>query len=134
VTSVQRDSVPAPKKFNRAPAPPPPYTPRRSSVSGKGRYAVVPPPPTPHIDEEDALEVSVDEVSVVVGKVSKYEARALNAHVDPSLTIDLDELDAPDEDREPVEPIHPTPIALGEWRTESTLEGSHYHRKDSRRP
>jgi hypothetical protein len=111
--------VPAPKKFNRAPAPPPPYTAQRSSVTGKGRYAV---------------EVSVDEVSVFVGKVSKYEARSLNAHVDPSVTIDLDELDAPEAVSEPVEPVRSTPIVLGEWRTESTLEGSHYHRKDSRRP
>jgi hypothetical protein len=69
-----------------------------------------------------------------VGKVSKYEARSLNAHVDPSLTIDLDELDAPEEVPEPVEPVGPMPIVLREWRTESTLEGSHYHRKDSRRP
>jgi hypothetical protein len=126
--------VPAPKKFNRAPAPPPPYTAQRSSVTGKGRYAVVPPPTSPHIDEEEAVEVSVDEVSVFVGKVSKYEARSLNAHVDPSVTIDLDELDAPEAVSEPVEPVRSTPIVLGEWRTESTLEGSHYHRKDSRRP
>ena len=128
--------MPAPKKFNPAPTTPQSYTPVRSSDSAKGRYAVVPPVPKPRIVEEEPVEIDVDEVTVVMRKVSKYEARSLNAHVEPGLTIDIDDLDDVDEVDEapqPVEPVRPAPITFGEWRTESNLEGTHYHRKDSRR-
>ena len=128
--------MPAPKKFNPAPTTSPSYTPVRSSDSAKGRYAVVPPVPKPRIAEEEPVEIDVDEVTVVMRKVSKYEARSLNAHVDPGLTIDidnLDDVDEVDEVPEPVEPVRPAPITFGEWHTESSLEGTHYHRKDSRR-
>ena len=124
--------MPAPKKFDPAPTASPSYTTRRSSDTAKGRYAVVPPVPKPRIDEEP-VEIAVDEVTVVMGNVSKYEARSLNAHVEPGLSIEIDEFDEADEVAEPVEPVRPAPIAFGEWRTESNLEGTHYHRKDSRR-
>lgn len=130
--------MPAPKKFTPAPTTPQSYTPVRSSETAKGRYAVVPPVPKPRVDEEEeSVEVTVDEVTVVMEKVSKYEQRALNAHVDPRLTIDLDDIDEVDEVDEapqPVEPVRPASVVFGEWRTESKLEGTHYHRKDTRRP
>ena len=128
--------MPAPKKFNPAPTTSTSYTPVRPSDSAKGRYAVVPPVPKPRGVEEEPVEIDVDEVTVVMRNVSKYEARSLHAHVEPGLTIDIDELgeiaetnDVP----EPVEPVPPVPMVFGEWRTESNLEGMHYHRKDSRR-
>ena len=126
--------MPAPKKFNPAPTTTSSsYTTRRSSDTAKGRYAVVPPVPKPREVDEEPVEIAVDEVTVVMGNVSKYEARSLNAHVDPGLTIDIDQLDEVDEAPEPAEPVRPAPITFGEWRTESSLEGTHYHRKDSRR-
>jgi hypothetical protein len=125
--------MPAPKKFNPAPTASPSNTARPSSDTAKGRYAVVPPVPKPRIAEEESIEVAVDEVTVVMENVSKYARRSLNAHVEPGLTIDLDDLDEVDETPQPVEPVHPAPIVFGEWRTESNLEGTHYHRKDSRR-
>ena len=124
--------MPAPKKFNPAPTDSPSYTTRRSSDTAKGRYAVVPPVPKPRIDDEP-VEIAVDEVTVVMGSVPKYEARSLNAHVEPGLSIEIDEFDEADEVAESAEPVRPAPTAFGEWRTESTLEGTHYHRKDSRR-
>ena len=124
--------MPAPKKFNPAPAASPSYTTQRSSDTAKGRYAVVPPVPKPRIDEEP-VEIAVDEVTVVMGNVSKYHARSLHAHVEPGLSIEIDEFDDADEVAEPAEPVRPAPITFGEWRTESNLEGTHYHRKDSRR-
>ena len=125
--------MPAPKKFNPAPTTPQSYTPVRSSDNIKGRYAVVPEVPKPRIAEEEPVEIDVDDVTVVMRKVSKYEARSMNAHVEPGLTIDIDDLDEVDEVPEPVEPVRPVPMVFGEWRTESRLEGTHYHRKDSRR-
>jgi hypothetical protein len=127
--------MPAPKKFTPAPTTPQSYTPVRSSETAKGRYAVVPPVPKPRVDEEEeSVEVTVDEVTVVMEKASKYEQRALNAHVDPRLTIDLDDLDEVDESPQPVEPVRPAAAVLGEWRTESSLDGTRYRRKDTRRP
>ena len=129
--------MPAPKKFTPAPATPPSHTTARSLDTAKGRYAVVPPVPKPRIDEQEPVEIAVDEVTVVMRQVSKYDARSLNAHVDPSLTIDLDDLndlDEIDEAPQPLEPAPPEPIVFGEWRTEWKLEGTHYRRKDSRRP
>ena len=124
--------MPAPKKFTPAPTTPQSYTPVRSSETAKGRYAVVPPVPKPRVDEEEeSVEVTVDEVTVVMEKASKYEQRALNVHVDPRLTIDLDEVD---ESPQPVEPVRPAAAVLGEWRTESSLDGTRYRRKDTRRP
>ncbi len=125
--------MPAPKKFNPASTTPRSYAPVRSSDTAKGRYAIVPPVPKPRIAEEESVEVTVDEVTVAMENVSKYARRSLNAHVEPGLTIDLDDLDEVDETPQPVEPVHPAPIVFGEWRTESNLEGTHYHRKDSRR-
>lgn len=129
--------MPAPKKFNPAPATPQTYTPVRSSSNAKGRYAVVPQAPEPHIVEEDVVEISVDEVTVAMESVSKYARRSMHAHVEPGLTIDLDDLDDVDEVDEapqPAESVRPEPIVFGEWRTESNLDGTHYHRRDTRRP
>ena len=125
--------MPAPKKFNPAPTPSPSYTTRRSSDTAKGRHAIVPQLPKPRIDDEEPVEISVDEVTVVMGSVSKYQARSLHAHVEPGLSIEIDEFDEAVEVAESAEPVRPAPTAFGEWRTESTLEGTHYHRKDSRR-
>jgi len=128
--------MPAPKKFNPAPTTSPSYATERSSDAAKGRYAVVLPVPKPREVDEEPVEIEVDEVTVVMREVSKYEARSLHAHVEPGLTIDIDELDEIDEIDEvpePVEPVPPVPMVFGEWRTESNLEGTHYHRKDSRR-
>lgn len=128
--------MPAPKKFNPAPTTPQSYTPVRSSGTVKGRYAVVPRAPKPRIDEEEPVEIAVDDVTVVMENVSKYAGRSLNPHVDPELTVDLndlDDLDEVDEAPQPVEPVRAAPITFGEWHTESSLEGTHYHRKDSRR-
>jgi hypothetical protein len=128
--------MPAPKKFNPAPTASPSYTTRHSSDTAKGRYAIVPPVPKPRIHDEEPVEIAVDEVTVVMGSVSKYEARSLHAHVEPGLSIEIDEFDEfdeADEVAEPVEPVRPAPVIFGEWRTESNLEGTHYHRKDSRR-
>lgn len=122
--------MPAPKKFNPAPATSPSHTTTRSSDAAKGRYAVVPPVPKPREVDEESVEIDVDEVTVVMRNVSKYEARSLHAHVEPGMTIDLDDLD---EVPELVEPVPPVSMDFGEWRTESNLEGTHYHRKDSRR-
>ena len=128
--------MPAPKKFNPAPTTSPSHATTRSSDAAKGRYAVVAPVPKPREVDEESVEIDVDEVTVVMRKVSKYEARSLHAHVEPGMTIDLDDLDDLDEiDEVPelVEPVPPVSMVFGEWRTESNLEGTHYHRKDSRR-
>jgi len=125
--------MPAPKKFNPAPTTSPSPTTARPSDTAKGRYAVVPPVPKPRGVDEESVEIDVDEVTVVMRKISKYEARSLSAHVEPGLTIDIDELDEVDEAPQLVEPVRPAPMVFGEWRTESSLEGTHYHRKDSRR-
>ena len=125
--------MPAPKKFNPAPTTSPSPTTTRSSDAAKGRYAVVPPVPKPREVDEESVEIDVDEVTVVMRNVSKYEARSLHAHVEPGMTIDLADLDDLDEVPELVEPVPPVSMDLGEWRTESNLEGTHYHRKDSRR-
>jgi hypothetical protein len=117
--------MPAPKKFNPGPTTSPSYTTGYGSSSSKGRHNVVSPPPKPAVDDDESVEVAVEEVTVVMRDVSKYERRALNAHVEPSISIEIDEVD---EAPAPVEPI-----VFGEWRTESSLDGTHYHRKDSRR-
>ena len=116
--------MPAPKKFNPAPTTSPSPTTTRSSDAAQGRYAVVPPVPKPREVDEESVEIDVDEVTVVMRNVSKYE---------PGMTIDLDDLDDLDEVPELVEPVPPVSMDFGEWRTESNLEGTHYHRKDSRR-
>ncbi len=121
--------MPAPKKFNPGPTTSRSYTTGFNNARIKGRHAVVPPPPKPSVVTDEEVEIDVDEVTVVMRGPSKYERRSLNAHVEPELSIDLDELD---EVPEPVAPVRAPAIIFGEWRSESDLEGTHYHRKDSR--
>lgn len=125
--------MPAPKKFNAGPTASRSYTTGFSNSRIKGRHAVVPPPPKPSVAPDEEVEVDIDEVTVVMRGPSKYEQRSLNAHVEPEFSIDLDDLDDVDQVPEPVSPARAPSIVFGEWRSESDLEGTHYHRKDSRR-
>ena len=125
--------MPAPKKFTPGPTTAQSYSPGSTSSRVKGRHAVVPPRPKPGLATDDEVEVTVEEVSVVMRGPSKYEQRSMNAHVDPTIAIDIDALD---DVEEPVEVVAPAPaprVVFGRWRTESDLDGKHYHRKDSRR-
>jgi hypothetical protein len=125
--------MPAPKQFKPDPegsrAPSTAYAPTRT----KGRYAVVPPPRKRHDVVEEPVEVVVDDVTVVVQGVtqakSKYEARSLHAHVEPGLSIEIDEIDEIDE---APEPVRDEPMVFGAWRSTSQLDGPLYHRRDSR--
>ncbi|MEN8234544.1 MAG: hypothetical protein ABFR89_06430 [Actinomycetota bacterium] len=91
-------------------------------MAAKGRYAVAAPQPT--VDEDATVEVAVDDITVVM-PVTKYDRRSMHAY---------GETDAPEDEEEVAEdefaPVER--LELGEWRTESTLEGTHYHRKDTR--
>ena len=118
--------MPAPKQFKPGPAAPHSHAGDVDSTVSKGRHNVVQPSPRPAVDD-DAVEVAVDEVTVVVRDFSKYETRSLNAHVDPDLVADVDE------EEEAAQPDREEPMVFGEWRSEAELEGTHYHRKDSRR-
>lgn len=125
--------MPAPKKFNPDPTTSRSHTTGYLNTRIKGRHAVVPSPATPGVVPDDEFEVAVEDVTVVVHGPSKYEQRSMNAHLDPAIAIDIDALEDEPEEVETVAPA-PTPrIVFGEWRTESDLEGPHYHRKDSRR-
>jgi len=125
--------MPAPKQYKPNPegsqVPSASYT----STRTKGRYAVVPPPRKRHDVAEEPMEVAVDDVTVVVQGVtqagSKYEARSLHAHVEPGLSIEIDESDEIDE---APEPVRDEPIVFGAWRSTSQMDGPLYHRKDSR--
>jgi len=105
--------MPAPKKFNPASTPSPSYTTRRTSDTAKGRYAMVSPVPKPRIDDEEPVEIAVDDVRVVMGRVSKYQARSLHAHVEPGLSIEIDEFDEASEVAESAEPVRPAPTSTG---------------------
>lgn len=125
--------MPAPKKFNPGPTTSRSYATGYSNPRIKGRHAVVPPTPKPDVATDDEVEIAVEEVAVVMRGPSKYEQRSMNAHVDPTIAIDIDALD---DVEEPVEVVAPAPaprVVFGRWRTESDLDGTHYHRKDSRR-
>ncbi len=124
--------MPAPKKFKPGPTTSRSYTTGFSNSRIKGRHAVVPPPPKPGVAPDEDVEVDVEEVTVVMSGPSKYEQRSMGAYVDPSVSIDLDALDDVDEPVEVVAPVRSPRIVFGEWRSESDLEGTHYHRKDSR--
>jgi hypothetical protein len=128
--------MPAPKQFKPDPeisrAPSTAYAPTRT----KGRFAVVPPPRKRHDVVEEPVEVAVDDVTVVVQGVtqaeSKYEARSLHAHVEPGLSIEIDEVEEIEEIEEAPEPVHDEPMVFGAWRSTSQLDGPFYHRRDSR--
>lgn len=121
--------MPAPKQFKPGPQTIREVAPVSRAVVTKGRYSVVA-PQTPVIDDPEVVEVAVDDVTVVMKGASKYQQRSFHAYGeigDPSgeETDDGDEFVA--------EPLHSEGPVFGEWRSESTLEGTHYHRKDSRR-
>ena len=102
------------------------------AVVTKGRYSVVA-PQTPTTNDPGVVEVSVDDMTVVMTGTSKYEQRSARAYGEIG-----DELAEEFEEFEEVEEVAPVPVkseapTFGEWRSESTLEGAHYHRKDSRR-
>jgi len=102
------------------------------AVVTKGRYSVVA-PQTPTTNDPGVVEVSVDDMTVVMTGTSKYEQRSARAYGEIG-----DELAEEFEEFEEVEEVAPVPAkseapTFGEWRSESTLEGAHYHRKDSRR-
>jgi len=124
--------MPAPKQFKPGPKTSQEYTTGFSSSRIKGRHAVVPPPPKPGVAPDEYVEVDVEDVTVVMRGPSKYEQRSMGAYVDPSVSIDLDALDDADEPVEAVEPERSPRIVFGEWRSESDLDGTRYHRKDSR--
>ena len=125
--------MPAPKQFKPGPTTSQSYTTGSSNSRVKGRHAVVSRPPKPGVTSDEDVEIAVEEVTVVMRGPSKYEQRSMSAYVEPDLSIDIDAIDEVDEPVEAVEPVRAPRIAFGEWRTESDLEGTHYHRKDSRR-
>lgn len=121
--------MPAPKQFKPAPQTIREVEPVSRAVVTKGRYAVVA-PQAPIIDDPSVVEIAVDDLTVVMGGSSKYEQRSFHAYGDVETDLDEEVEDAEELVPEPVR--SPTPV-FGEWRSESTLEGTHYHRKDSRR-
>ncbi|MCJ7780274.1 MAG: hypothetical protein MUQ27_05565 [Acidimicrobiia bacterium] len=118
--------MPAPKQFKPGPQMIRDDAPVSRAVVTKGRYSVVA-PQTPTIDDPGVVEVSIDDVTVVMTGTSKYEQRSPRAYGEIG-----DELVEEFEEVSPV-PVKSEAPTFGEWRSESTLEGTHYHRKDSRR-
>jgi hypothetical protein len=119
--------VPAPKQFKPRPRTIHDDPPVSRAVVTKGRYSVVA-PEAPTIDDPETVEVAVDDVTVVMRGASKYEQRSFHGYGDTGPTSIEDA-----EDVEEAVPERSHAPTFGEWRSESTLEGSHYHRKDSRR-
>jgi len=117
--------MPAPKQYKPGPRMSGPLErlQRSQAAVAKSKYAA-----TPHADpledEDVAVEVAVDDITVVM-PASKYDRRSFHAYSDDPVSVEPDELDEPEP--APVELHH-----LGEWRSESRLEGSHYYRKDTR--
>ncbi len=91
----------------------------------KGRYAVVT-PTAPIVDDPAVVEVAVDDITVVVDPATKYAQRSFRAYGEAA---DPDADDVVEEDVPPA-PLEHTP--LGEWRSESLLEGVRYRRTDTR--
>jgi hypothetical protein len=120
--------MPAPKQFKPGRETTRESEPVSRAVVTKGRYSVVA-PETPIIDDPSVVEIAVDDVTVIMEGTSKYEKRSFHAYGNVGHETD--------EESEEVEEIVPEPVSsrgpdFGEWRSESTLEGTHYHRKDSR--
>ncbi len=123
--------MPAPKQFKPGPRTIREDVPVSRGVVTKGRYSVVA-PEVPIVDDPAVLEIAVDDVTVVMEPTSKYEQRSLHAYGE------VGDVDEEFEDTEDVEEVVPEPVlsespVFGEWRSESRLEGTRYHRKDSRR-
>ena len=121
--------MPAPKQFKPGPQTIREVAPASQAVVTKGRYSVVT-PQVPVIDDPSVVEIAVDDVTVVLGGSSKYEKRSFHAYGEVESGLDEESEEAEELIPEPVRPKAPV---FGEWHSESTLEGSHYHRKDSRR-
>ncbi len=84
--------MPAPKKFNPAPTTSPSYYARTPFGHRQGPLRRCPSRCRSLAGSmKRTVEIDVDEVTVVMRKISKYEARSLSAHVEPGLTIDIDE-------------------------------------------
>jgi hypothetical protein len=94
----------------------------------KGRYAVVA-PQAPIVDDPAVVEIVVDDLTVVLDPTSKYEQRSLHAYGE----VGEESEDADDTEEVLLEPVRSEGPIFGEWRSESRLEGTRYHRKDSRR-
>ena len=121
--------MPAPKQFKPGPQTIREVESVSRAVVTKGRYSVIA-PQTPIIDDPAVVEIAVDDVTVVMGGSSKYEQRSLHAYGEVGIEAD--------EESEVLDEVVPDSVpskapVLGEWRSESTLEGTRYHRKDSRR-
>jgi hypothetical protein len=126
--------MPAPKQFKPGPESPRSYTTGFAPDHTKGRYAVVPPPKKRRAVDEEPVEIAVDDVTVVMEQGgaqgrSKYEARSLHAHIEPGLSIEIDETPEP---QEVSEPARDEWKVFGEWQSEANLDGTSYHRRDSR--
>lgn len=120
--------MPAPKQFKSGPQTIREDAPHTGAVVTKGRYSTVP-TTTPIIDDPAVVEIAVDDVTIVMEDTSKYVTRSFHAYGEVG--------DDVDEEAEVLEEVVPEPVSpegpvFGEWRSDSTLEGSHYHRKDSR--
>jgi hypothetical protein len=125
--------MPAPKQFKPGPRTIREVEPVSRGVVTKGRYSVVA-PEVPIVDDSAVVEIVVDDLTVVMEPTSKYEQRSLHAYGEVG---DVDEEFEDTEDTEDVEEAVPEPVlsegpVFGEWRSESRLEGTRYHRKDSR--
>lgn len=120
--------MPAPKQFKPGPQAIREDAPVSRAVVTKGRYSVVA-PQTPTVDDPSVVEIAVDDLTVVM-RGSKYEQRSFHAYGEAD--------DVVDEESEAIDEIVPEPVSpkapvFGEWRSESSVEGTRYHRKDSRR-
>ncbi len=126
--------MPAPKQFKPGPRTIREVEPVSRGVVTKGRHSVVA-PEVPIVDDPAVIEIVVDELTIIMDPTSKYEQRSLHAYGEVG---DVGEEFEDTEDTEDVEEVVPEPVlsagpVFGEWRSESRLEGTRYHRKDSRR-
>ncbi|MEA3502988.1 MAG: hypothetical protein U9R47_09465 [Actinomycetota bacterium] len=122
--------MPAPKKFKPGPGTTSGGVVDLRPVATKGRYAVA---TAPIVDDADSVEVVADDMSVVMGGRSKYAQRSSHAYGEIRVVMaeDLELVEATEEAA--FVPMPPEGPQFGEWRSESTLDGAHYRRKDSRR-
>lgn len=117
--------MPAPKQFKPGSQTTREQPQTSRPVVTKGRYAVVA-PTAPNVDNPAVVEVSIDDITLVMGGSSKYEQRSLHAY---------GEIEEPAVDEVPEVAPAPVPTEhtpLGAWLSESLLDGTHYRRKDSR--
>jgi hypothetical protein len=116
--------MPAPKQFK-----PGPQTIRAggSSVAApaRGTYAVNT-VPGPIVEDPAVVEVVIDDVTVVMGGTSKYQQRSFRAYGE------AEEPEAEEMPEVPAEPVVLEHTPLGEWRSESSIDGTRYRRKESR--